>query len=408
MRCSDRDIVHALAGAHAVTDDTLARLRALAEEQAALRRVATLVAGDPEPAEVFARVCEEVGRVLGVDSTNLVRLHGGATATVVGGWGVWGAPVFPVGEDVPLDGDTAVVKVSRSGRPERVDDYTTLSGELAERIRAAGIACSVAAPIKVRGRLWGAVVASSGRPRSFAAGTEDRIAGFAELVADALAGADAREQLAASRARIVAAGDAERRRLERNLHDGAQQRLVSLSLALREVQAELRTDPDAAGRLLASAREQLSLALDELRELARGIHPAILTERGLGAALHALASRSPLRVEVTAPPDGRLPRHVETAAYYLVAEALTNAAKHAQASMVTVGVSELGGLARVEVADDGRGGATRDGSGLRGLADRVEALGGSFEVRSPPGAGTTLSADIPVGTSAPASEQSTL
>jgi GAF domain-containing protein len=268
MRCSDPDIVQLVASASAEGDETLARLRALAEEQAALRRVATLVAGDPEPAQVFARVCEEVGRVLGVESTNLVRLHGGATATVVGGWGVSGAPVFPVGEDVPLDGDTAVVKVSRSGRPERVDSYLEVGGELAERIRAAGIASSVAAPIKVGGRLWGAVVASSGRPGTLAAGTEDRIAGFGELVADALAGAEAREQLAASRARIVAAGDAERRRLERNLHDGAQQRLVSLSLTLREVQAELHRDPDAAGRLLGSAREQLALALEELRELA--------------------------------------------------------------------------------------------------------------------------------------------
>src|SRR5262249_7847848 len=157
-----------------------------------------------------------------------------------------------------------------------------LEGELPERIRAAGIASSVAAPIKVEGRLWGAIVASSGRPYSFPPDTEERVASFAELVADALASADAREKLAASRARIVAAGDAERRRLERNLHDGAQQRLVSLALALGEIETEVGIDPQSARRLLASAREELALALDELRELARGIHPAILGDHGLG------------------------------------------------------------------------------------------------------------------------------
>jgi GAF domain-containing protein len=192
-------------------DESLARLRAVAEEQAALRRVATLVAGDPDPSEVFALVCAELGALLDVKSTNLCRFEGPRTARVVGAWHEHGAPIIAAGRDVPLDGETALVKVSRSGRPERIDDYTGLSGELPEILRAAGIASAVSAPIKVAGRLWGAIIASSGRPHGFPPDTEERIASFAELVADALANADAREQLAASRARIVEAGDPDRR-----------------------------------------------------------------------------------------------------------------------------------------------------------------------------------------------------
>jgi signal transduction histidine kinase len=377
---------------------SLARLQGIVAEQAALRRVATLVAGNPEPAEVFARVCEEVGSVLGVKSTNLVRFEGPGTAKVVGGWSVHGAPMFPVGQDVPLEGETAVVKASRSGRPDRVDDYSELAGELPERIREAGIASGVAAPITVAGRLWGAIVASSGEPHSFPPGSEERVASFAELVSNALANADAREQLAASRARIMAAADSERRRLERNLHDGAQQRLVALAIVLREVEEELDHDVDSARRVLASAREELALALQELRELARGIHPAILSDRGLGPALEALAARTPLRVEVRPLPEERLPEAVEAAAYFVVAEGLTNVVKHARATGATVEITTANGCARVQVRDDGGGGATlEEGSGLRGLADRVEALGGSLNVDSANGAGTTLIAEIPLG-----------
>ncbi len=379
-------------------DGALARLRALAEEQAALRRVATLVATGAEPAEVFECVCAEVGAVLGVTSTNLTRFEEEGTQHVLAGWSVRGAPVFPVGPGVPLDGNAAVVKVGRSGRAERVDDYSDLEGELPERIRAAGIAAAVAAPIKVGGRLWGAIVASGAEPYCFPPGTEGRIAGFAELVADALASADAREQLAASRARIVEAGDAERRRLERNLHDGAQQRLVSLALALQQVEAQLDRDPQTARRLLASARGELGLALAELRELARGIHPAILSDRGLAAALDALISRAPVTTEVTALPKDPLPEAVEAAAYYLIAEALTNVAKHARASGASVRVTRSGDRVRVEVRDDGVGSARLEGgSGMRGLADRLEALGGRLELHSAPGTGTTLVGEIPLG-----------
>jgi PAS domain S-box-containing protein len=204
------------------------------------------------------------------------------------------------------------------------------------------------------------------------------------------------EDLAASRARIVTAGDVERRRLERNLHDGAQQRLVALSLTLRLVRARLDSDPDAARAALAGADDELALALAELRELARGLHPAVLTDRGLRAAVETLASRAPVPVEIGEIPDGRLPEPVEAAAYYLIAEALTNVTKYAGASSVRVRVAATDSRVLVEVADDGVGGADpARGSGLRGLADRVEALGGSLEVLSPAGAGTSLRAEIP-------------
>jgi signal transduction histidine kinase len=205
------------------------------------------------------------------------------------------------------------------------------------------------------------------------------------------------EELRASRARIVEAGTQERRRLERNLHDGAQQRLVALSLTLRLAQGKLHTDPDRANALINAAQEELTLALGELRELARGIHPAILSDRGLGPALEALAGRAPIAVELTGVPEEPLPEAIEAAAYFVVSEALTNVVKYAHASQATVSVSRNNGHAVVEVADDGIGGADPDrGSGLRGLADRVSALDGSMELDSPAGSGTRLRAEIPV------------
>lgn len=369
--------------------------QALLDEQAALRRVAVLVARDPEPQQVFDIVCEEVATVLGVQSTNLTRFEDDGTQTVLAGWSVNGAPTFPVGRGVPLEGNAAVAKLSRSGRAERVDDYSQVDGDLAERIRAAGIATSVAAPITVAGRLWGAIVASSGQPHSFRQGTEERVASFAELVANALANADAREQLATSRTRIVEATDAARRKLERNLHDGAQQRLVSLALILREAEAKLDENPDAARWRLAEAREELTMAIDELRELARGIHPAVLTDRGLRVAVESLARRAPMPVRIDELPEPRLPEPIEAAIYYLVAEALTNAARHSQASEVSVRVMQNGQLVTVEVADDGVGGV-QEGTGLCGLRDRFEALRGSLTVDSPPGEGTVVGGQLPL------------
>jgi PAS domain S-box-containing protein len=205
------------------------------------------------------------------------------------------------------------------------------------------------------------------------------------------------DELAASRARIVTAGDVERRRLERNLHDGAQQRLVSVSLSLRFALAKLESDPAAARAALAEATDELALAHEELRELARGLHPAVLTERGLRAAVEALAGRMPIPVETAGIPDERLPEPVEAAAYYLIAEALTNVTKYARASNVRIRLAASDGTVVVEVSDDGVGGADpASGTGLRGLADRVEALDGSLEVESPIGTGTSLRAELPV------------
>ena len=371
-------------------------LRALASEQAALRRVATLVASEGDPTDVFSAVTEEVGRLLGAHSANMVRYEHGDEAIVVGGWSAAGTPAVEVGTRVPLDGETASARVWRTGRPVRVDSYDDGPGTLAERLRELGFRCGVAAPIMLSGRLWGAVVVSSVRPGTFGPGDEDRISSFAELVAQALANAEARELLAASRRRIVQAGDEERRRLERNLHDGAQQRLVALALTVRMVERKLESDPETACRMLAHAGTELDQALAELREIARGLHPAVLTDRGLGPALDALATRAPIPVDVAGAIDARLPAPVEAAAYYVVAEALTNVAKYARASEARIDVRRDDGRVVVEVADDGVGGADASrGSGLRGLADRVEALGGRLEVSSPAGGGTTLCATLP-------------
>jgi PAS domain S-box-containing protein len=372
--------------------------RALAEEQAALRRIATLVASEAPPSSVFEKVTEEVARLLVAPSASVLRYETDGRATVVGSWRESGLAGMPLGSSVDLDGDSVVARVYRSGHPERIDDYEDAPGVLAEHLRALGYQSSVAAPLSVGGRLWGVLVASTTRSEPVVAGSERRLSDFAELVAQAVSNADAYDKLAGSRARIVEAGDAERRRLERNLHDGAQQRLVSLALQLRMVEASFEGNPARARTDLAEAREQLKHALDELRELARGIHPAILTDGGLAPALTALATRAPLPVEIDDVPDERLPEPVEAAAYYLIAEAITNVAKHAQASHVAVSVRHDNGRIVVEVADDGIGGADPGaGSGLHGLADRVEALHGHLRVDSPPGGGTRVEARIPVG-----------
>jgi signal transduction histidine kinase len=379
------------------TDENLTRLRALVAEQAALRRVATMVAsGTPAPA-LFGRVCEELGQLMAVKSTDMIRFErDGDFATVVGSWTGNDAPAFPIGERVPIEGESVTAKLHRSGRPERVDDYNEVDGVLAARVREFGMRSVVGAPIYVAGRLWGALMATSEQPHAFPDGTEERIGNFAELVTAALANVDAREQLAASRARIVEAADAARRRIERDLHDGAQQRLVSLALNLRRLESSLEPDSPAA-RELAVARAELDAALEELRELARGIHPSVLTDRGLEAALAAVAGRSTVPIELDLDCPGELPLSVQTTAYFVVVEALTNASKHADPERIEVRVALADGGVTVEVRDDGSGGVdpTR-GSGLSGLGDRVSALGGTLEVDSPAGAGTTIRARIPV------------
>jgi PAS domain S-box-containing protein len=369
------------------------------KEQAALRRVAVAVASDRRTEHVFDLVTEEVGRLLDAHSANVVRFEPEAEAMVIlGQWSEPGVFVEEVGSTIHLQGGPLNI-VYDTGRPVRVDlDEDRVPAPLADRLRNRGVSSVVAAPIIVSGNLWGAVTVSMMVPHTFPLGSEERIGEFTRLVSLALANEEAHEQLAASRARIVEAGDAERRRLERNLHDGAQQRLVALSLSLRLAQAKLAADPKTADELLSSASVELALALEELRELARGIHPAVLTERGLGPALESLADRAPVSVELECLPEERLPGPVEAAAFYVVSEALANVAKYAEASFVRVSIERLNGRAVVEVADDGKGGADPGrGSGLRGLVDRVEALDGRLAVESPPGAGTCVRAEIPLG-----------
>jgi signal transduction histidine kinase len=371
--------------------------RALADEQAALRRVATFVAAEAAPRRVFERVTEEVGRLLGLPGVSVMQFDGTQSARVVGGWSEDGRLCFPVGATLELDGDTVVGKVLRSGQPQRVDRYEEASGTVAETVRSFGYRAAVAAPVGVGGRLWGVLTAATASDHPLPADLEQRLCDFADLVAQALANADAREKLAASRTRVVEVADAERRRLERNLHDGAQQRLVSVALQLNMVAARLESDPHTARELLASAQEDLSRGLAELRELARGIHPIILTERGLGAALDALLTRAAIPVEIAELPDERLTPAVEAAAYYVVAEAIANVGKYANASHATVRVERSNGGATVVVSDDGIGGADpARGSGLHGLAARVEALDGHLDIRSPRGEGTWIKAEIPL------------
>jgi signal transduction histidine kinase len=378
--------------------ESRAGLARLAEEQAALRRVATLVARGVPPDEVFAAVTEEVGRLLGMHLAGMARYESNDTLTVLATWATEGEHPLVRGP-WPLDGDDLGARISRTGRSVRIDDYHGLRGPIAAFVRdELGIVSSVGSPIVVEGRLWGALFVHCKQtheplPRN----TESRLTGFTELVATAIANAGSRAELMASRARIVAAADETRRRIERDLHDGIQQRLVSLGLELRAAQA---TVPPQLGEFegeLSRVAEGLAGVFDELREISRGIHPAILSEGGLAPALKALCRRSAVPVELDVHAERRLPEPVEVATYYVVSEGLTNAAKHARASVVNVELDARDAILRLAIRDDGIGGAdVGQGSGLRGLSDRIEALGGTLEVTSPAGAGTTLLIEIPL------------
>ena len=382
----------AIANAHAREE-----LATLAEEQAALSRVAVAVATEERPERLFGVVSEEIGRLFDADAGATVRFvddPGGAM--IVGAWQRDGEFGVPLGVTLPFQGG-AIARVAQTGRSARID-LETEPPELREHMLAAGVSSGVAAPIVVSGRLWGATSLSNGDGLGrFPPGVEERLEKFTSLVAVALANAEAHAELTASRARIVQAGDAERRRLERNLHDGAQQRLVSLSLRLRIAESRVSEDPAAAAALISEASEELALGLEELRELARGIHPAILTDHGLMPAVEALATRATFPVEVNGLPSERLAEPIEAAAFYVVSESLANVAKYAAASHARVDLAQDDGVLVVEVSDDGVGGADAEGgTGLRGLSDRVEALGGRLRVTSEPGCGTTVRAELPV------------
>jgi PAS domain S-box-containing protein len=389
-------------GATSLGEDVTERRRAehalemLAAEQTALRRVATVVAGEPTQELLFETVSTEVGRLFGAQSSNLIR-NDSEALLVIGGWGEAGECLIAPGTIFAHDGDSATHRVMRTQRPARVDSLAEIDDASTKDVwLERGFRSAIAAPVLVEGRLWGAISVAKTTDEVFPEGAEDRLADFAALAAQAIANAQSHEEVRASRARIVEAADDARRRFERNLHDGAQQRLVSLSLQLRLAQERIPVDPAAAETILSNAREELALGLEELRELARGLHPAVLTDRGLAPALELLAARAPLEVQLTVE-ELVLPGAIEAAAYYVVCEALTNVAKYASASAARVGVRVVGGDAVIEVADDGVGGAqTAHGSGLRGLGDRIDALGGRLEIESAPGAGTCIRAIVPL------------
>ncbi|WP_238007072.1 DUF4118 domain-containing protein [Dactylosporangium sp. AC04546] len=370
-------------------------LRELATEQAILRRLAVLVARGAPPGDVVATVAAETAALLEADATRLLRYETPGTVTVIAEHNTPGLQPL-LGRQLPVDGGV-VEQVLRTSRPARVDSYDDRDGSLADLARHEGFSSSVCAPIVVEGQAWGALVALWSR-RPPPPGTEARLAEFAELVATAVANSESQSELRASRARIVLAADAARRSFERDLHDGVQQRLISLGLELRQAD-ELVSDE--SGELKARLRrtsESLAAAFKDVREISRGLHPAVLSQGGLTSALKALARRSPVPVTIRSGAERRLPGSVEVAAYYVVSEALTNAAKHARASAIDVDVDSetVPGSLVLSIRDNGVGGADpARGSGLVGLNDRVEALGGHLRLTSPAGHGTSLLVTLP-------------
>jgi signal transduction histidine kinase len=371
--------------------DAAQKLRQLADTQASLRRLAVLIARGAAPETVFAAVTKEALHHFGGGTARTIRFELDGSSTLVANEGTVG-PHVQVGEPwigFPATGLTATVR--RTGQAARVDDYGDLPG--GEPYLREGLRSAVGMPILVNGRLWGMIaVGSGGGP--LPPDTEQRMTEFTDLLATALASAQSRSELIASRARIVAASDEARRRVERDLHDGAQQRLIGLALRLRS--AETSAESDDVRDAITSVAAELLDVIDDLREICRGIHPAILSERGLVPALRSLARRSAVPVDVRMRLDDRLPEPIEVGAYYVVCETLANAAKHAQASVVEVDAEVSAGTLHLRVRDDGIGGAQlAGGSGLIGLRDRVEALGGTLALHSPEGCGTTIWCELP-------------
>jgi signal transduction histidine kinase len=351
---------------------------------------------------VYPAAVAELSRGLAIHNVVLLRYTLGGATVVVGSRDEHGNAMMLKGEHLSLEGDNVAALIRRDGRPARIDCLDNAAGSTAERVRGIGLRSAVGAPIIVDGRVWGAVIVGSALPEPLPPGTEQRIGDFADLVATAIANAETRAELTASRARIVTAADQARRQFERDLHDGAQQRVVSLGLHLRGVQASVPPDQQALSDQLSQVITGLTEIAENLRELSRGIHPAILSKGGLGPAIKTLSRRSPVPVALDLNIGARLPQHVEVAAYYVVAESLTNAAKHAQASQVTVRAATGGDELHLTIADDGIGGATiGGGSGLIGLKDRVEAVDGRLHVCSRSGGGTTVVARIPLGDRGP-------
>jgi GAF domain-containing protein len=370
-----------------------AELSRLADEQAALRRVATLVAEDAPASELFEAVTREVGVLLGGDLAGMTRFEADSVVAL-GAWAADGEhpalpPRWPMQE-----GDPATI-IMRAGGPVRRDDWAGVPGPIADFIRGQGIRCTVGAPIIVHGRMWGAIALHSKQSAPLPQDTESRMAQFTQLLETAIANADSRDQLMASRARLVTAGDAARLRVVRDLHDGAQQRLVHTIITLKLARQALGESPAEAESLVAEALEHGEQSMAELRELARGILPASLTNGGVAAGIEGLVERVdlPVCVDVSA---ARFEPEIEASAYFIVAEALTNVVKHARATAAEVRAFARDGVLHVEVRDDGIGGADCHGDGLVGLADRATALGGRLEVESSARGGTVVAATLPL------------
>jgi signal transduction histidine kinase len=374
-----------------------AEVERLAAEQAALRRVATLVAEGTSPSAVLDAVAAEMERVLGADATMMLRYEPDEQVTVVARR-VPNLSTLPPGTRVSHEGENVTATVRRTGRPARLGDYQRRArGPIAEVARAASwnVGSAVGAPIFVDGRLWGVIIASWDGERTPPGDTEERMGKFAQLLDTAIANADSRDQLISSRARLLTAGDEARRRVVRDLHDGAQQRLVHAIVTLKLAQRAARDDDAEVESLVGEALEQAEQGNRELRELAHGILPPALTRGGLRAGVDAFVARLDLPVQVDAPAE-RLPAELEASAYFIVAEGLTNVIKHSRATRAEVKASLGDGLLRVEVRDDGIGAADPSGHGLVGMADRVSALGGRLSVQSSAGAGTVVTATLPL------------
>lgn len=369
-------------------------LRQLVEEHRALRHVATLVARGASQADVFDAVVWEAYRLFGEDVAFLLRYESDGTPVIAA---ISGAPAkFRPGTRLSREGDGVPVRVWRTGRAARLDSYENVSGPDAARARSLGVRGSAGAPIVVAGRVWGVIVVMT-RGDVLPVATEGRLAQFAELVAAAIANAESRAELTASRARVVAAADETRRRIQRDVHDGAQQRLVHTVISLKLLKQALDRDGGKHGELVDEALQNAQRANAELRELTHGIMPAALSRGGLRAGVESLVSQMSLPVTVDVL-DERLPAQLEATAYFVIAEALTNAVKHARAGSARVRAVVDGETVRLEISDDGMGGADpARGSGLVGLADRVAAGGGSLAITSPPGEGTTVAVELPAG-----------
>jgi signal transduction histidine kinase len=390
--------------------DSRHRLRRLADSEASLRRVATLAAEGATPAEVLSAVAEEAARILDGSGVAIVRFDGDSFQVVA----AHNDPVFRVGSTWPVEKASLAATVRETRAPVRTDDPSLARGTVGVAVEEAGLESALAAPIVVEGTVWGMIVVGVRQRRgtlplftgwytsrmlsSSVSGQEleSRLASFTELAGTAISRAQAQAELIASRVRIVEAGDAARRRIERDLHDGTQQRLVALVLHLQRLRVDGSAERDMREGIEQVERE-LEAVIEEVRELSRGLHPAQLERGGLRPALRALARRSPIPVEVSVEVEERPPPSVETAIYYVVSEALANAIKHSGASAVEVNVVRDDGVVRASVTDDGAGGAkVGAGSGLTGLSDRVDALAGRFSVASVRGGGTTVAVELPV------------